>query len=149
MDETMERIRSGRGEVLLSDLETRERIMRTLMPLYWCTPEDARGQSHLHRPGHRIASQNFEVYEALVGRPFGELNGDLASSDVETRLSRVTAPVLIIQGGCDGVVPEGHADWLVKNLPDARKVFIAESGHSPFVDQTDIFVDKVREFLLE
>jgi pimeloyl-ACP methyl ester carboxylesterase len=69
------------------------------------------------------------------------------SSDVEGRLGEVEAPVLVVQGGCDEVVPEGHADWLVEQLPNARKLLIPGAGHSPFIEQAELFAEEVGGFL--
>jgi proline iminopeptidase len=148
METILSRLRQQRREVLLSEVDTSEDIVRALLPLYWCRPEDSKRHSSSSRHRHRIARQNFDVYEAIIGRPFGELNGDMATSTVESRLDTVEAPVLIVQGECDRVVPEGHVDWLVSQLPHARKRVLKEAGHSPFKDQPQDFIEAVVDFLL-
>jgi proline iminopeptidase len=147
MEAAMKRVRRDRDQVSLRDPDTTERLMRTLMPLYWCDPNDSRTLVSPSRPRHRVATQNFEVFEAIVGRPFGELNGDLASSDVESRLGEVDAPVLLIEGSCDQVVPEGHIDWLDEQIPHAEKLPFANAGHSPFIDEPQLFAEMVGAFL--
>jgi proline iminopeptidase len=139
----MEKLRGRR----LADLESRERIIRTLLPLYWCHPSDARKQSSPWRHRHRIAWQNIEVYEDIVGRPFGELNGDLASSEVGTRLGEIEAPVLLIQGDCDRILPDNHVAWLSEQVPRAQVVHFPDAGHSPFVDRPQRFAEHVVELL--
>jgi proline iminopeptidase len=149
MERILSRFEKEQREALLSDVDTSEDIVRALLPLYWCRPEDSKRHSSPSRHRHRIASQNFDVYESIIGRPFGELNGDMATSRIESRLDTIEDAVLIIQGECDRVVPEGHVDWLVRQLPRARKKIIKEAGHSPYVDQRQRFVGVVVEFLLE
>jgi proline iminopeptidase len=149
MEGVLKRLRQEHREVLLSDVDTSETIVRALLPLYWCRPEDSRRHSSPSRRRHRIARQNFDVYEAIIGRPFGELNGDMATSDVESGLAAIEASVLIVQGECDRVVPEGHVDWLVRRLPQARKKVFKEAGHSPYVDQPERFIEVVVDFLLD
>ena len=97
----------------------------------------------------RIARQNFEVYESIVGRPFGVLNGDLKDTRIESRLSEIETPALLIQGACDRVVPKGHVRWLESTLPNARRLLLPGSGHTPFLDQPVLFVEHVRRFLAE
>jgi proline iminopeptidase len=144
----LKQIRRAREQVLLSDEATAARLMTLLMPLYWCDPEDASAVANPSRPRHRVARQNFDVYEDIVGRPFGELNGDLATSEVETRLDEIEAPVLLVEGGCDQAVPEGHVDWLAEQLPHAEKLPFPNAGHSPFVDEPEVFAERVGAFLI-
>ena len=94
----------------------------------WRRPEDSKRHSSPSRHRHRIARQNFDVYEAIIRRPFGELNGDMATSRIENRLDTIEIPVFIIQGECDRVLPEGHVDWLVRQLPQARKRVLKGGG---------------------
>jgi proline iminopeptidase len=147
MEGVLKQIRREHEQVLLSDPDTAERLIRTLLPLYWCEPDDARFLASTSRSRHRVAKQNFDVYEAIVGRPFGELNGDLAGSEVETRLGEIEAPVLIIKGDCDRVVSEAHVDWLAGQLSHAQKLAFPNAGHSPFIDEPQLFADTVEAFL--
>ena len=149
MKELLSSIRERRGEVVLSHRDTRERILRALLPLYWCDPTAVGAITSLFGRRHHVARYNYDVYEAIVGRPFGELNGDLAGSDVGDRLGEIEAPTLIIHGGCDGVLPTDHVDWLVGRLPQARKHLFPGSGHSPFVDEPSLFAERVGEFLAQ
>lgn len=44
-------------------------------------------------------------------------------------LSAITAPVLLVQGGQDRVVPPAHADWLHQQIPKAQLWTRPEDGH--------------------
>lgn len=44
-------------------------------------------------------------------------------------LSAITAPVLLVQGGQDRVVPPAHADWLRQRLPKAQLWSRPDDGH--------------------
>ncbi|MFQ5789479.1 MAG: alpha/beta fold hydrolase [Acidobacteriota bacterium] len=147
MQAILARIREKKGAVLLSHPGSREQIIRALLPLYWCDPTNSHAHLSVFRSRHRIMWQNFEVYESIVGRPFGTLNGDLSGSTIERRLAQIEAPTLLVHGGCDQVIPKGHVRWLEKQLPRARRVFFPTSGHSPFIDQAAAFTDEVGEFL--
>jgi proline iminopeptidase len=149
MTATLARVRKDRGEVRLSHASTRARIAETLQPLYWCTERAGRRAGSVFRPWHRIARQNFDVYEAIVGRPFPELNGDLSDSTVGERLAEVRAPVLVVLGGCDRVAPPDEVRRLVERLPRACLAFLPDAGHSPFIEAPEAFASRVREWLVE
>jgi pimeloyl-ACP methyl ester carboxylesterase len=44
-------------------------------------------------------------------------------------LGSITAPVLLVQGGQDRVVPPAHADWLLRQLPSALLWSRPDDGH--------------------
>ena len=149
MGELLGRIRAERGEVRLADRGSFEGIAKTLAPLYRCRSGGWRRLSAAFRPRHHLPRQNPEVYEAIVGRPFPELNGDLARSDLARRLGEIRAPTLVVQGGCDRAVPEQAVAELVRALPRSRRVVLPQSGHAPFADQAERFASVVGAFLSE
>ncbi len=61
-------------------------------------------------------------------------------------LSTVQAPVLIVHGDQDTVVPAG-IDANVDALPDARVVVVQDSGHMGFVEHPERYVEIVDTFL--
>lgn len=131
----------------LSDAGFRKRAFAVLESLYRCQAGRGRAWWSVFRPRHRIPWQNFNVYEQLVGRPFGALNGDLASSRLEERLATIQSPTLVLTGECDQVIPENHAAELAERLPHAGLVSFDRSGHSPFADEPRRFADRVKTFL--
>jgi pimeloyl-ACP methyl ester carboxylesterase len=63
------------------------------------------------------------------------------------RLHRITAPVLIIWGGHDQLLPvDGAREWQ-SALPGARLEIIADAGHRPQAEQPAVFASLVKEFL--
>lgn len=147
MPEALADIRASRGEVRLEDRESLERITRILLPLYWCEVRSARRASSVFRRRHFVARQNLDVYEAVVGRPFPELNGDLAGSDVDGRLGALRAPVLIVHGACDRTAPPETVLALERALARPRRVVLPGSGHAPLVEEPHRFAEVVRQFL--
>ena len=63
------------------------------------------------------------------------------------RLHRLTAPVLVIWGAQDRLLPVGYAHRWAEALGTARLEIIGEAGHLPPVEQPDAFAVLVREFL--
>ncbi len=76
--------------------------------------------------------------------------GMLAQFDsrVIESLERIAVPTLLIVGAND--TPFLNAtDYMEKKIPGARKVVIADAGHSSNIDQPEAFNRAVREFLDE
>jgi proline iminopeptidase len=66
--------------------------------------------------------------------------------DFRESLSTFESPVLILQGRQDPI-GESTAYQIKQTLPNATLTFIEQSGHWPFVEQKDAFLQLVREFL--
>jgi pimeloyl-ACP methyl ester carboxylesterase len=63
------------------------------------------------------------------------------------RLHRITAPVLIIWGARDELLPVECAHRWLAALPAARLEIIDDAGHRPPAEQPAVFASLVREFL--
>jgi pimeloyl-ACP methyl ester carboxylesterase len=63
------------------------------------------------------------------------------------RLHRLAAPVLVIWGAQDRLLPVSYARRWAEALGTARLEIIDEAGHLPPVEQPDTFAALVREFL--
>ncbi|HUY48747.1 MAG TPA: alpha/beta fold hydrolase [Streptosporangiaceae bacterium] len=63
------------------------------------------------------------------------------------RLHRLAAPVLVVWGAQDRLLPVEYAHRWVAALGTARLEIIDEAGHLPAVEQPDTFAALVREFL--
>ncbi len=62
------------------------------------------------------------------------------------RLHRVDVPTLLIWGESDGLVTVDYAKAFQGMIPGAKLVTVAEAGHSPQVEQPDVFIDHVISF---
>jgi 3-oxoadipate enol-lactonase len=72
----------------------------------------------------------------------------LAEMDLRPELSRVTAPVLLVAGDRDGVVPPASGDEIEAALPNvARRVTVEDCGHNLTVERPEVLVEEVRSFL--
>lgn len=63
------------------------------------------------------------------------------------RLHRITAPVLVVWGAQDRLLPVAYAHRWAEALGTARLEILDEAGHLPPVEQPDTFAALVREFL--
>lgn len=65
------------------------------------------------------------------------------------QLPRITAPVLAIWGENDRVIPQDHADLLVKSVKRGRKVIISGAGHALYMNAPEAFHQELLKFLKE
>jgi pimeloyl-ACP methyl ester carboxylesterase len=63
------------------------------------------------------------------------------------RLRRVRAPVLVVRGAEDGMVPPAHAETYAAELPDARLVTVDGAAHWLPFEQPEALAALVREFV--
>jgi 3-oxoadipate enol-lactonase len=71
----------------------------------------------------------------------------LAELDLRPQLERVAAPVLLIAGDRDGVVPPPAADAIEAALSNATRVTVEDCGHNLPVERPDVLAAEVRAFL--
>lgn len=62
-------------------------------------------------------------------------------------LHRVTQPTLLIHGLEDRVVPRRSAEWAARQRPDWAFEMIDDMGHTPQIENPDLFVDIVETWL--
>jgi pimeloyl-ACP methyl ester carboxylesterase len=56
-------------------------------------------------------------------------------------LAQISAPVLLVQGGQDRVIPPAHADWLLRNLPRSELWLRPADGHVSILDAIPVAMD--------
>ena len=67
--------------------------------------------------------------------PAGLIDDDVAFvSPWGFELSEIRAPVLLVQGGQDRVVPFSHGEWLLRNLPTSELWLRPSDGHVSVLD---------------
>jgi len=106
----------------------------------------------LDKPAVVAPSMSGRVTLPLVTGQPGRVSGFVAVAPVDIaahkdRLKQITAPVLAVWGENDRLIPQDHADLLVEQTPDARKVVIAGAGHAPYMNDTAAFHQALLEFL--
>ena len=82
------------------------------------------------------------------GRQFGFMIGDLMSYDLMTDLRNMDVPTLVLYGEDEpGATLGGEA--IAEAIPGAQRVTIPAAGHFPFMEQPEVFLEAVREFLAQ
>jgi pimeloyl-ACP methyl ester carboxylesterase len=59
-------------------------------------------------------------------------------------LTQIVAPVLLVQGGEDRVVPPAHAHWLLRNCPSSELWLRPNHGHVSVLDACPVAMDWLR-----
>jgi pimeloyl-ACP methyl ester carboxylesterase len=59
-------------------------------------------------------------------------------------VAEITAPVLVVHGGQDRVVPPAHADWLLRRCRYAELWFRPQNGHISILDACPLAMDWLR-----
>jgi proline iminopeptidase len=68
--------------------------------------------------------------------------------DLRADLRTIAAPTLVIAGDDDMIAASVSADAMMRELPDARLVTIADSGHFVYIEQPAAFRGALTDFLL-
>jgi pimeloyl-ACP methyl ester carboxylesterase len=78
----------------------------------------------------------------------GSWKGALASSAVPF-IGRLAVPLLVIQGRYDAFVSGAAASRLAAEASDSRLVWLENSAHFPFLEETELFNRELSKFLEE
>jgi len=68
--------------------------------------------------------------------------------DLKAQLPSIGCPTLVTVGRTDWVTPVPAAETIAELIPDAQLVVFERSGHSPQVEERELFQATMREFLL-
>jgi len=71
----------------------------------------------------------------------------VAIPEFAKKLKKITVPVLAIWGEQDALVPEDHADTLVKAVPNGSKAVLRDAGHAAYMNDPGAFHFELLEFL--
>jgi proline iminopeptidase len=109
-------------------------MVETIMPLFYYRfdPE----------ANHRFL-QNV-VWSVSGYTRYGEL---LRNYNIVHRLGEIQVPALVIVGRDDFITPVTQAERLQRGLPNAELVIFEESGHMPYIEETERFREVVRAWL--
>jgi proline iminopeptidase len=130
--EKYRRIMAGK---CLSDKDMRD-CFAEIQPLYnvnWDPVKDAERLRSIH---FHHATHNYAFRYNLPGW------------DLKPRLGEIRVPVLVTHGRHDWIVPLEAAEQLACRIPDAQLVVFENSGHSPQIEEVELWQAAVRRFLV-
>ena len=81
--------------------------------------------------------------QKLVGR----LRGPNRDRDLETQLSQLKAPTLVVFGTRDRMIPPEMGHFYKELIPNCHLVFVYDAGHAIGAERPEAFVEVVADFL--
>jgi pimeloyl-ACP methyl ester carboxylesterase len=121
----------------MSDIqEDHEAFIRHLVPAMFHQEQD---------PGD-IEWMVRECLKLPIG-PLGAILFDQCVQDYRETVKSIDTPALILWGRHDAILPASGADDLKQRIPHAEVVMFEDSGHCPFLEETDKFNGVVNEFM--
>ena len=93
------------------------------------------------------AERSREAYGAMVGPNEWTMTGALRGWDVRARLGELDLPTLVVRGRYD-LCTERIARVLVDGVRGAQYAVMAESSHTPVLEETDRYLGRVGDFLV-
>jgi len=116
----------------------------------WSTDEEKRARFPIIWP---IYFKNFDpdigarlLANSIVTVSGGAREGELKAYNVIPRLGEIQTPTLILAGREDWVCPPSKAHILHDGIPNSELVIFEDSGHLPYVEESDLFFSTVRNW---
>ena len=86
-----------------------------------------------------------DAQRASAAGPSGQIDDDLAYvAPWGFDVGQIAAPVLLVHGGEDRVVPPAHADWLLRHCPSAELWLRPRDGHVSILNACPVALDWLR-----
>jgi proline-specific peptidase len=89
-----------------------------------------------------------DVYHAMQGPNEWTTTGALKGWDTRNRLHEIDVPTLVVRGAYDMCTAPIAAE-LINGIPRAREVVMEDSSHTPVLEETDRYVEVLRDFMQE
>jgi proline iminopeptidase len=113
-----------------------ERYWRAILPLYDHTYDPAAVERKALATPYHYATHN----DAFgVNMPAYDLSG---------RLHEISCPTLVVVGRHDWRTPVPASQAIIDGIPNSELVIFEHSGHSPQLEEPELFQSTVRDFLL-
>ncbi len=109
-------------------------VIQRMTPLYW------------HDPSKASALANLPPIDAWAGSALAKSDGQI-KFDLVPDLKHLDAPVLIVQGKDDYIVPAFLQQSFEKNISHCRLVIFDQSGHFPWIEERQKFFELITSFL--
>jgi proline iminopeptidase len=118
-----------------------------MMDPYWYNPAM---EDRLFRSRDPGDAYNYEVYLAMIGEDAEwKVGGTLKGYDPSRRMRTMTTPTLICVGRYDRVSLPRVASEMNALIPSSKLVIFEQSGHRPWVEETERYFEMVKTFLDE
>ena len=117
----------------------------------WKTDEEMRARFAIYWPvyfKHYDPSIGARLLEnAIVSASGGAADGELKAYNVTARLSEIKSPTLVMAGRYDWICPPSQAHIMHDGIPGSELVIFEESGHLPFIEESEAFFKTTRDWI--
>jgi proline iminopeptidase len=131
--EKLDRINSG----TVRDNDDLRDCWREILPLYDHHYDPAKVEERVATTPYRYETHNFAF---AVNQP---------QYDIKAQLPGITCPTLVTVGRDDWITPVASSETIASLIPNAELVVFEKSGHSPQIEERELWLRVVREFLRE
>lgn len=118
--------------------EEAKSLLKDQMPFHFADPRDPRIADFLTRTADEVLAPEMLKHFATA---------DYGGIEVEHRLGEVTHPMLVLAGRHDRTCVVGAAQATAAKTPGAELVVFEHSGHMTYVEENDLYLAAVRDFL--
>ena len=88
------------------------------------------------------------AWEAIAAARFRRPGAEPSPTPSSKRAyERVSVPTLVVEGGCDKLLPLGWAKEIADQIPQGRSAVVEAAGHCPQIEQSAIVNELLLEFL--
>ncbi|MDR2997632.1 MAG: alpha/beta hydrolase [Microbacterium sp.] len=108
---------------------------REILPLYDFVYDPEAVERKVEATPYRYEAHN---YAFSVNMP---------NYDIKAQLPSLAVPTLITVGRTDWITPVSCSETIAELVPDSELVVFERSGHSPQIEEADVWTRTVREFL--
>jgi proline iminopeptidase len=127
----LDRIMSG---TVRDDADLRD-CWTEILPLYDHDLNWDKVRERIETTPYRYATHNFAF---AVNQP---------AYDIKSKLPGISCPTLVTVGRHDWITPVASSETIASLIPGARLVVFEKSGHSPQIEEKELFQSTVRHFL--
>lgn len=111
-------------------------MFQKIQPLYTADPATAQKRSE----ADDVVYFHYETHNTMFAKEFSRY-------DITARLNEIKTPTLITVGRHDWITPPVASELMAQHIPHSALTTFEHSGHSPQLEQSEAYVDTVREFL--
>ena len=138
--DTPEKAENRRREIALVKAGKKEMLARVAPAAGFAEENRARMQDHIEDLTEQVFLTEDEGIVALLG-------GMIARKDQNAMLRSSKVPQLFILGRKDGYIPPEAAEKMVAEHPQAKVVWLENSGHMGFLEEPDATARAILDFV--
>jgi pimeloyl-ACP methyl ester carboxylesterase len=111
------------------------------------SPEEIARRLHAHPERFVAMPAPDPVLRAKTQALVGRLRGPARDADLESRLSSLATPILVVLGTADRVIPPGMGRFYKELIPGCHLVFVYDAAHAISTDRPEAFAEVTVDFL--